>query len=314
MDDLSRSEFSRGIIEFKVFAVMFVFNFVEGFYSLLAPYIPLYLHDMGYSAMEISVFNVFVGGLRYVVSPILFFIVLYLVCGGKLLDRIAGVLISLILGSLLGFWVGGVLGIPFLTGRFRENLAGAMLISVSRLPYISLGQMLFGFAVLAFFDVNKKWIDALSMEKLQGRRPDGVVILSVLYLIFGVFNICVIPILLIHPLLLMLYTEKLMLFVGLISFLALNGLGQVLIAVGLYFGRKWGWIPALISVASSLLATVTVLLAVIAFGMFINMFWWTILSLVIGFVISLIVVFYLLSFNVRQYFGLVSPSTPFQNK
>jgi len=297
-------------MEVRVFAIMFIFNFVEGFYSLFVPYIPLYLHDVGYSDMEISAFNIFLGGLRYVFSPILFFIALYLVCGGKLLDKIASVLISLILGGLLGFWVGCVWGTPFLTGQSRENLASALLASVSNLPYIGLDKMLLGFAVLAFFDINKKWTAALSMEKLRSRRPAGVVVLSALYLIFGAFNIG----LLIYPLLSLLYTEKLMLFTGLVSFFVLIGVGQVLIATGLYFGRKWGWIPALISATTSLLATLTVLSSAAIFGAFKNLFWGTILSSVIGFFISSVLVFYLLSSNVRQYFGLVNPPASFQDR
>lgn len=299
--------FDEGIFELRVFVVMFAFNFVNGLFSVFAPFIPMYLHRIDYSAMEISVFHVFLGGLRYVISPVLFFVVLYLICGGNIFNRIASVLISLILGSLFGFWIGGLSGLPLLADLIDDNLADVMLTSVTKLPYVTLGQMLFGFAVLAFFDINKQWINALPKEKLRSRRPLGVVLLSVLYLVFGLFNICALPVLLIHPLLLELYIKKFALFTMLALFFGLNSMGQVLIAIGLYRGRKWGWIPAFISAATSVLITLTFLLRFVMEA-FMHETGLVIFGLFLALILGLTIVFFLLNVNVRKYFGLVNPT------
>jgi len=295
------------LVEAKVFGVMFIFNFVSGFYSALMPLLSLYLSDLGIAPMDYGVFSVFLSGFYYVVNPILFIIVLYYTCGGKLLDRIASILVALILGGMLGYWGGGLAGLAFISSRFVENIPGFMVELAVHLPYASVGQMLLGFAVLAFFDINKRWSAAISVARTSIERPFAVVVLSVLYVFFGGINALLTPLLSIYVLLSDLFQRNIVLFAGLIVFVVFNGVCQILIGWGLYSGKKWGWIPALISAVAGFLASFTVLLMVIVFPSFVSVSVWVITSLFIGLVISQIIMFYLLSFNVRRYFGIINP-------
>jgi len=296
------------LVEAKVFGVMFVFNFVSGFYSVLMPFLSLYLSELGLTIVDYGVFSIFLSGFYYVVNPILFIIVLYYVCGGKLLDRIASILVSLILGGMLGYWVGGLSGLALHSIRFAENVPGYMTSLAIGLPYVSVGEMLLGFAVLAFFDVNKRWSAALSADRASMERPFGVVVLSALYMVFGLINALLTPLLSIYALLSDLFSRNVVLFAGLIIFALFNAAAQILIGWGLYSGKKWGWIPALISSITGFLASLTALLMVVIFSSSVNVSVWVITSLFIGFVISQIIMYYLLSFSVRRYFGIINPS------
>jgi len=89
VDGLVNTDFGGELFDSKVFAVTFVFSFVEGFQSFLSSYLYLFLSRMGYTTAEMSLSFMMLGFLFYIFNPILFFIVLYLMCGGKVLPRIA---------------------------------------------------------------------------------------------------------------------------------------------------------------------------------------------------------------------------------
>lgn len=111
-----------------------------------------------------------------------------------MLPRIASILISLIFGSLLGLWLGCLCSAPLLESQFTEAASGALLNIAVRLSFIPFGKMIFGFAVLMFSEMNSNWKAVLPMEKLQSKRPFGVVVLSALYVIVGLLNILALPI------------------------------------------------------------------------------------------------------------------------
>lgn len=306
MDGLGQTGFGTELFDSKVFAVTFVFSFVEGLQSLLSPYLYLFLSRMGYTTAELSLAFTMVGFLYYVFNPILFFVMLYLTCGGKVLPRIASILISLIFGSLLGFWLGGLCSAPLLESQFTEAASGALLNIAVRLSFIPFGKMIFGFAVLMFSEMNSNWKAVLPMEKLQSKRPFGVVVLSALYVIVGLLNILALPISVLYPFLLEFSLEKWLLLVVFVSTFVLGIAGQLLVAYGLYHGKKWGWVPALISSASGLLAQITLLFIALVSEIF-NETLWIVSGSLIGLVISLMVLFYLLSLETRKYFGFVNP-------
>lgn len=312
---VSASEANNRLIENRVFSVVFVFNFVSGLFLALRYFLPFYLMDkMGFSGEAYSIFIIFFNGFYYVVNPILFLIVLYFVCGGRLFERIASTLISLILGCLLGQWLGGLVGVPLFASQFTTDWPNTLVSTVSQLPYVVLGEVLFGFAVLAFFDYNKRWSAALSADRSSVERPLGVVVLSVLYVIGGIVDACLLPLLFSYSLLLSLFSSEFLLFVGLLTFILFSGACQLIIAWGLYSGRKWGWLPAFVSSIVGLLSTLTGLLIIAVsgvpvFDMFVEL---TVFGLFMGFIISLVIMFYLLDFGVRRFFGMINPSSPSQ--
>jgi hypothetical protein len=313
---MSVSSVDSRLIEKRIFIVTFVFSFVAALFLALQYYLPYYLMDkVGFSYTEYGVFIWLFSVFHYVVTPVLFLAVLYFVCGGRLLERIASTLISLILGCVLGQWFGGLLGIPLFASQITPDWSNALLSTVSQLPYAILGQVLLSFGILAFFDYNKRWSVASSADRSSARRPSGIVILAVLYAIGGLVDACLLPLLFGYSLLSSLFTSSSLLFAGLMTFVVFIGACQILIAYGLFSGRKWGWIPAFVSSLVSLFSTLTSLLVMAISGVpvldtFVQL---TIYSLFIGLIISLVIMFYLLDFGVRQYFGMVNPDLPSQN-
>jgi len=306
VDGLVHTDFGVELFDSKVFAVTFVFSFVEGFQFLLSSYLSITLFRMGYTMLEMSLISMMFSFLYYIVNPILFFIVLYRMCGGKVLPRIASILISLIFGSLLGFWFGGLCGAPLQESQFAGTALGALLSIAYRLPFTSFGKMIFGFAVLVLSEMNSNWKAALPMEKLQSERPFGVLVLSVLYVIVGLLTTLALPISVLYPFLLSFSLEKWLLLIIFVGTFALGIASQFLVAYGLYHGKKWGWIPAFIFSASGILVQITILLTALFFGAFKETLW-IIPESLIGLVISFMVLSYLLSLETRKYFGFVNP-------
>jgi len=196
-----------------------------------------------------------------------------------------------------------------LESQFTETASGTLLNIAVGLPFIPFGKMIFGFAVLMFSEMDSNWKAVLPMEKLQSRRPFSVLVLSALYVIVGLLNTFALPISVLYPFLLEFSLEKWLLLVVFVSTFVLGIVGQLLVAYGLYHGKKWGWVPALISSASGLLVQITLLLIALVFGGF-KEAPWIIPGSLIGLVISLMVLFYLLSLETRKYFGFVNPPQP----
>lgn len=300
------------LIETRVFVVILVFSAVSGLNSAVAPYLSLFLYEIfGFSAAELGFFMILMSCLQFLISPILFFVVLYVTCGGPLLNRIASVLMSLIFGSLVGYLIGGFIGSIVVTAQ-REQLY-PLLLPLSFLPQHLVSQTLTGFAVLAFSDINRKWRSALPVEELQKRRPVGVTLLAALYVIFALLNTVVAPVLTFYPSVAVStrHGALAIIFIG-VAF-GLVGLGQLIVAAGLYYGRKWGWFAAVISCATSLVMDVYAFGAIVVFGG-ITIVPLLVLGSFVGFIINLAVLLYLLRVGVRKFFGLVNPPSSVQDE
>jgi hypothetical protein len=270
-------------------------------------YLFLLIRDLIGTA-EYSAMSLLLSGIFYIFNPILFFIVLYSYCGGPLLNRIASVLISIIFGSMLGYWIGYVGGTLVLT-VFSEGSASNIFSNV--IPFLTqyvIGQMLASFAVLAFSDLVPRWRDSLPTE-LQATRPGGLVLLVTLYCIFALLNLLALPILSVYTLSTTQTPIQSLAFVLLISTLVLATVGQFVLAAGLYLGKKWAWVLAVISSGSGVFIDVTVMGALVVM----NAAWpvgliWLVFGTFIAFLISLAVLLYLLSVRVRLFFGFVNPT------
>jgi hypothetical protein len=305
---LSESRFDTRLFETRVFVVILVFSIIAGLNTAFAPYIYYWFRQTGYSAVEYGAFNILETGFWYLLNSVLFFIVLYVTCGGPLLNRIARVLTSLVLGSVIGHWIGGSIGAIVSMIQLGEVASYAWIYPLYSLPTYAVGQVLIGFAVLALSDMNVRWRGALAIQE-QSTRPGGVVVLAVLYAIFALLDVLAIPLLAAYPA----YSgTSYAAFAIMAVFFGLVVSGQLVLAFGLYYGKKWGWILAVISSASSSLINISTLSALLINGAFINTQLLT-FSLSVGLLVSLAVLLYLLSLRVRQFFGFVNPIEPFQD-
>lgn len=249
----------------------------------------------------------------YLVDPVLYLVVLYYGCGGPLLNRIASVLISLVLGSLVGYWIGGAVASITITGLLGESPLVFSSYTLASLPQHTAGQVFFGLAILAFSDVTIKWTKALATGGLQRTRPGGLTILVFFHLLFALLNI------LAFPLLTFLGTSETISTLA-IALLAVFSIviiaAQIILAIGLYSGRKWAWVIALISAGTGLLIDISVFAEILAVGAFVNASLFSgvlLICLFFGFLISTAVFLYLLTVEVRRFFGFVNPAMEVQS-
>jgi len=306
------SSLDTRLIETKVFAVILIFSAVSGLNTAFAPYLSILFHErFGFSPVEFGFVVVLLNSLQYLLSPILFFVVLYVTCGGRLLNRVASVLTSLVFGSLVGYPIGSSIGSIVVAVQFGQ--LGALYYPLSSLPQHVVVQTLMGFAVLAFSDINIRWRSALPIEELQRRRPAGVTLLVALYVVFALLNTVAVPVLALYPSMTgsTPHAAVVVIAVGVVFGMVIAG--QLVVAAGLYCGKKWGWITAVISSASSLMIDIYALGAMIVLGglmvMRVLMLW-----SFVGFITSLAVLLYLLSIEVRKFFGFVNPPSQVQER
>jgi len=305
------------LIEARVFAVVVVFSIVSGLTSAFAPFLYGFLiQRVGLSAVDFGVVAILMSSLQYLLSPVLFFVVLYITCGGPLLNRIASVLMSLVFGSLVGYLIGGSIG--SLAEGILMGQPALMFSSVSFLWQQVVGQTLFGFAVLALSDINIRWKSALPADALLKTRPGGVTLLVAYYVIFASVDTVAMPVLAIYSSFYVTPGATLSIIILGVVFGPIIA-GQLVIAAGLYYGRKWGWIVAVISSASSLVISCYALAGMVASGAVGTSAGTPVLTLTLavfiaGFIVSLIVLLDLLRIDVRKFFGFVNPPSQVQDK
>jgi hypothetical protein len=93
----------------------------------------------------------------------------------------------------------------------------------------------------------------------------------------------------------------------LIATLGISIIGQLVLALGLYRGRKWAWILALISSATGVLIDASGIAIFLASGLSASVGGLLIVTgLFAGFLISLAILSYLMSASVRRFFGFAS--------
>ncbi len=300
------------LVETRVFVVILIFSVVAGLNSALAPYLSLLLYErLGFSGVELGFFSILMSCLQFLISPVLFFVVLYVTCGGPLLNRISSVVMSLVFGSLVGYPIGSLIGSVVVAVQFGRG--GALYFPLSSLPQHVVGQTLMGFAVLAFSDINLRWRSALPVEEFQARRPGGVTLLAALYVIFALLNTVVAPVLALYPSIAVSMPRAAFAIIALGVVFGLVIVGQLVVAAGLYLGRKWGWFAAVVSSASSLLMDVYVFGVMVASGGFTDVPL-LVLGSFAGFIINLAVLLYLLGTDVRRFFGFVNPPSQVRDK
>jgi len=300
---MSERAASLKIIESRILLVMLVFSFISGFQALFRIHLYLILGDLGYSVREISLIYSSLNHALYIINPILLFIVLFFTCNKDLLMKIASSIISLILGSLVGYWLGALCATATLTISYPEIWASSLSILSHSLYSASTYNMLIGFAAVASAAIIARWKASLLKSNLILEKPSGIVVLSAIYIIFGVLITFIFPLILLYPLLADIFFTKLFLAIILVLVLTLGGLSQIVIGIGLYMGRKWGWIPAFISVVTSILVSIQELTLYKYFGML------GVSILAIALFLSVIIAVYLLQPHVRSHFGLVNPPT-----
>jgi cytochrome c oxidase subunit IV len=217
--------------------------------------------------------------------------------------RIASTIVSLITGSLMGYWSGGLIGAYYVyVAVHGEGFAGVMLNLAYQIPYGIASTAVVGFAIVALAWITTKWNEALDGLEVPCEKPSEIVVASILYVISGVLTLCVIPLLMAFDPLKNLLLKNLLVSCGLATLILVGGISQLIIGYGLYRGKRWGWALAFMCVLSGIMISVNHIVLYEHFGLL------QIILNVITLALNVIVLLILFEPDVRLYCRFVNPS------
>lgn len=300
-------KYNLSFIETRIFVVTLTFTFISGLRNGFQPY--LYIALLDYGTLEIGIVLSIIGALFFLINPILFYITLFFACERNLLMRIASTIVSLIIGSLVGYWSGGLTGAYYTyVAVHGEGFAGAVLNLAYQIPYSIASTTLVGFAVVALAWITTKWSETLGDLEVPSEKPFEIIIASIMYVISGVLTLCVIPLLMALDPLKNLLFKNLLVSCGLVSLILVGGISQLIIGYGLYVGKRWGWALAFMSTLSGIVISINHIALYEHFSLFQTMFHGITLAL------NVIVLLVLFESNVRLYCRFVNPSATTKTK
>lgn len=283
-------KYNLKIISAKVLLITLIFCAIGGFYETFTPTLHLILHDLDYTVVEISFITYILSVLVFIIDSALFFVILYSICRRNFMENIANITISLIIGTALGYWIGGLLGLLMASPRFLTS------------PSIFIiGILLAEFGACSAAYLNIKWNHAVPKPSMASKRPLGVVLISVLYVILSLLSTFLTIMLLgLSSIGFEVLFNKILLFAPLIALLSILSIAYLFIAHGFYEGRRWAWFAVFAFTLIGMLLSVNQLILAFYFYIF----------FILRFLVLLIDTFifiYLLQPGVRIYFGVTNP-------
>jgi hypothetical protein len=238
------------------------------------------------------------------------FIVFYFVCGRNFPEKAASTLISFVGGNLTGRWIGGLITSGLLTLVISEvTFASGLTLLIRQLGYQVVYDVMLGFTAVAMAWLVRKWDEMLFKpeSKWSFERPNAITAASIIYMIFGILTLCILPILFVYSNIISNYFDLILIIaMGVLVFI--NGVTQLMIGRGIYMGRRWAWMAAF---AISLISLAVDANLLIVFAAYTTTLGPIVMGLIVGTVISLllslIVVLLLLPLNSRIYCRMVNP-------
>ncbi|MGQ9506861.1 MAG: hypothetical protein ACUVTB_03245 [Candidatus Bathycorpusculaceae bacterium] len=225
------AKYNLKTIHWQVLLTTFIFCAISGFYETLAPTLPLFLQDLDYTAVEIGFISYILSMIVFILDSAFLFVILYSICRRNFMENIANTIISLITGTIVGYWIGGLSGLLMSPPRFPTS------------PSIfTISILLSEFGACSAAYLNIKWNHLTSKAGMTSERPFGVVLISALYAVLSLLS----PILALmlwglSSIGLEVLFNKILLFTSLITLLSVLAVAYLFIAHGFYRGRRWAW-------------------------------------------------------------------------
>jgi hypothetical protein len=250
--------FEPKILENRAFVLMFLFGFAGIVIYYLEEILMVTLRFPTYHLQVLIIY--LTQGYAYLLSPVILFISFYKLCGRNIPERMASTLISLVLGVLAGILSGGFVMSGVATLTLNISYAQALTRIPLQITYTLISPVLFALAAVALTFVVKRWDEMLTAPGVEWKfekRPLEVSLASGIYIGCGILTLCVLPILFLSPFSFEL--DYLVLELGIIVLVVIAGIGQLIIGRGIYKGRRWAWMVALIGSLLSLALNIEVL-------------------------------------------------------
>lgn len=232
------------VLEGKVFLLMFIFSFTSVVMHYFRVFYLIYVYDY----VRFSIFSTILSAYSFLLIPVLMFIVLYYICGRRFPAKPASFIVSVVAGSLVGTWIGGLVSSGILAEIRDFDFVSGLTYLSSQLEFGVVRDVLFALAAVASAWLMSKWDEMLFQVESEWKfeRPLAITLASIIYIAFGILTLCVAPILALLPLILGGTSIELLLVASVIVLVVINGLSQIIIGYSLYRGRRGGWILAFI--------------------------------------------------------------------
>lgn len=286
-------KYNLKMIHIKVLLTTFIFCAIGGFYEAVSLILPVILHDSGYSAFEIGFTTYTLNMLVFILDSALFFVLLYSICRRNFMENIANIVTSLIIGTVFGIWIGGLLGS---LAKFQRSPASLSIFIIS----ILLSE--FGACSAAY--LNTKWDRLTSRANITPKRPFGVVLISVLYVILGFLStFLALTLLGLLDIKFDIFFSKVFLYLPLVILFSVLSIAYFFIAHRFYKAKRWAWF----AVFTSAIVGITIFINQLIFQFSFNI---TYLILRITLLlIDAFILIYLIQPSVRIYFGVINPAS-----
>jgi len=145
-----------------------------------------------YDHVRFSVFSMILSAYSFLLIPVLMFIVFYYICSRELPERLASVIISLVTGSLVGTWIGGLVASGILAEITDFDLVSTLAFLSSQLEFGVVRDVLFALATVASAWLVRRWDEMLFKAKSEWKheKPLTIILASIFYLAFGILTLC----------------------------------------------------------------------------------------------------------------------------
>jgi hypothetical protein len=284
------AKYNLKAIHVKILLTTLIFCVFSGFYEAVTPTLPLFLYDLGYASLEIGFITSILSIIVFILDSALLFVILYLICRRNFMKDIAGIVISIIIGTIVGYWIGGLLGLSVSSSSFPRSPS---LFTVS----ILLSE--FGACAAAY--LNIKWEQLTPRREMVSERPFGVVLISALYIVLSLsLTVLTLVVFGLSSIGFEALFKKILLFTLIIALLSILSIAYFFIAYGFYRGRRWAWFTVFAFTLMGILLSVNQLILIFNFDILF------ILRIVV-LLLDTFILIYLIQPYVRIYFGIINP-------
>jgi hypothetical protein len=292
-----------GAFNGRVFWLTLALGFMEASMYYAKTFLPITMLKFVSTGM-LPIFFLIFDAYYFLLHFALFLVAFYYLCGKAIQEEPASTVVSLVLGGFAGTWLGGLTAIYLLT---RLGLDGFNFTTgLMQLPYIMRSNFINNI-VLAVASMLSSWFVLEWDKKLaetafqkEAQAPVDIIIVSALYFVSGILSLCVLP-LLILVLSVQSQLWSLTLTATLIILVLINAGAQIVIAVGLYLGKRWGWLLAL---TASLIGIITNISLAVAYFQVFEAFALTVITLALNIMAAAL----LLTTSSRQHCRIVNPT------
>lgn len=283
-------EYNLKAIHVKALLTALVFCAFNGFYEALVSTLPSFLLDSGYTMVEIGVINYILNGIVFILDSALLFVILYSICRRNFMENISNIIISLIIGTVAGYWIGGLLGLLMSPSRFPTS------------PSIfTISILLSEFGACSAAYLNTKWNHLIPRTSMLSERPFGVILISALYTVLSLLSTTLTFALLgLYTIELGILFEKTLLFTVLVALLSVLSLAYLFIAYGFYRGRRWAWFAIFALTFIGIFQSINQLILMFYFDVFF-------ILRILVLLLDIFIFFYILQPRIRIYFGIINP-------